>query len=153
MGSPTGCAFYSWLPLPHNLPGNKLVSKNFRLMIYEDEISLFPAPNAELITAFLSTLMQAECTTIHVPVGNDLNYLPFFQLYLSITCKALQIALRQIITFAFHNNPHLFNKHLSTYYVPGTILSVGNIAVKKQINPQPYGAYNSGLKKKVVQYI
>ena len=39
--------------------------------------------------------------------------------------------MRYIITFALHNNLNLFNKHLlSADYVPGTILSVGNIAVK-----------------------
>ena len=38
------------------------------------------------------------------------------------------------MTFAFHNNPHLFNKHLlSAYYVPGAILSIGNTAVKKSL--------------------
>lgn len=49
------------------------------------------------------------------------------------------------MTFAFNNNPHLFNKHLlSAYYVPGTILSIGNTAVKKSFkNSYPYRAYNA----------
>lgn len=65
-------------------------------------------------------------------LANYLNYLPIFQLYL-LTGRALQIALRHIITFAFPNKPDLFSKHLlSAHYVPGTILSVGSKAVKNR---------------------